>query len=130
MSKAARAPKLRWIALGALAVFGLYQLAGPSSSSSSSSSSPTSAVDLAAADTTPFPDDVWAHAKDPETNVEVLGVGRHSATIIFIHGLGGNAEIVLPLVARLRPKLWQVAWVLPNRYASPLTAAVAVQSSS
>ncbi|GAA5936750.1 hypothetical protein JCM3775_000187 [Rhodotorula graminis] len=115
MSKAARSPKLRWIALGALAVFGLYHLAGPSSSSSSStSSSPASGLAFAAADETPFPDEVWAHAKDPETDVEVLGVGRHSATIIFIHGLGGNAEIVLPLVARLRPKLWQVAWVLPN----------------
>lgn len=81
MSKAARSPKLRWIALGALAVFGLYHLAGPSSSSSSP---PSSGLAFAAADQTPFPDEVWAHAKDPETDVEVLGVGRHSATIIFI----------------------------------------------
>lgn len=82
MSKPARAPKLRWIALGALAVFGLYHLAGPASSSSASSLSSTASLDLV--DTAPFPDEVWAHAKDPETNVEVLGVGRHSATIIFI----------------------------------------------
>ncbi|BGP38616.1 hypothetical protein JCM10450v2_002565 [Rhodotorula kratochvilovae] len=100
MAKNARPQRLRWIAFGALALFALYRF-------TSRERAPPPAA-------SPISDEVYAHAKDPETNVEVLGIGRHSATIIFVHGLGGSAEIALPLVSRLRPKLWQVAWVMPN----------------
>ncbi|BGP54804.1 hypothetical protein JCM8202_003312 [Rhodotorula sphaerocarpa] len=58
----------------------------------------------------------------PGGEVEVLGVGRHSATVVFIHGLGANAAQLAPLVRRMRPHLWQVSFLLPSSPVRPLTA--------
>ncbi|BGP37273.1 hypothetical protein JCM10449v2_001178 [Rhodotorula kratochvilovae] len=52
-------------------------------------------------------------ASRPGTDLEVLGIGRHSATVIFIQ---------LPLVERIRDKLWQVSFLLPSAPEIALTA--------
>ncbi|BGP25135.1 acyl-protein thioesterase 1 [Rhodotorula toruloides] len=66
---------------------------------------------------------MYPTASEAETDTEVLGIGRHSATVIFLHGLGGSAAMVFPLVEVVRPKLWQVSWLLPNSPLLPITAA-------
>ncbi|BGP45366.1 hypothetical protein JCM10450v2_001184 [Rhodotorula kratochvilovae] len=71
-------------------------------------------------------------ASRPGTDLEVLGIGRHSATVIFIQrvrpspapqlaltafirsGLSGSGALGLPLVERIRDKLWQVSFLLPS----------------
>ncbi|GJN87406.1 hypothetical protein Rhopal_000355-T1 [Rhodotorula paludigena] len=95
MPGAARLGRLRWIALAALSFFFLYRW----TSSSDPSPPPQGSAD------DPIPAEVYKRAREPDIDHSILGIGRHSGTIIFIH---------LPLVGRLRPKLWQVSWVLPN----------------
>ncbi|POY72955.1 hypothetical protein BMF94_4031, partial [Rhodotorula taiwanensis] len=66
--------------------------------------------------------DVWRDAQVPGGQVQVLGIGRHSASVVLIHGLGGNAAQLLEVVAKLRPELLQVAFVLPSAAPIALTA--------
>ncbi|GAA5841648.1 hypothetical protein JCM9279_000715 [Rhodotorula babjevae] len=66
--------------------------------------------------------EVQLAANVPGNDVEVLGIGRHSASAIFIHGLGSNAAQNIPLVSRLRQKLFQVSFVLPSADPLPLSA--------
>ncbi|GAA6055503.1 hypothetical protein JCM3770_006291 [Rhodotorula araucariae] len=70
----------------------------------------------------PLGPDVYRAAHVPGATVEVLGIGRHSATVIFVHGLAGNAAQTIPLVSRLRKTLWQVSFLLPSATFRPLTA--------
>ncbi|GAA5928593.1 hypothetical protein JCM3775_004575 [Rhodotorula graminis] len=55
-------------------------------------------------------------------DLEVLGIGRHSASVIFLHGLSGSGTLGLPLVERVREDLLQVSWILPSAPAVPVTA--------
>ncbi|GAA5993121.1 hypothetical protein JCM10908_001299 [Rhodotorula pacifica] len=71
--------------------------------------------------TPPLGWDVFRQAHIPGSDVEILGVGRHSATVVFVHGLGGNAAQLTPFVRRLRKHLMQVAFVLPSAKFMPLT---------
>ncbi|KAI5477129.1 hypothetical protein MNV49_006857 [Pseudohyphozyma bogoriensis] len=58
-------------------------------------------------------------ALKPGGEVIVPGIGRHSATIIFLHGLGGSSMVALPVIEIIRRELWQVTWRVPN---SPVMA--------
>ncbi|GAA5987616.1 hypothetical protein JCM10908_007137 [Rhodotorula pacifica] len=53
---------------------------------------------------------------------EVLGIGRHSSTVIFLHGLGGRVVQVMPLVEHMRTRLYQASWVLPSAPDKAITA--------
>ncbi|TNY20057.1 putative phospholipase [Rhodotorula diobovata] len=66
--------------------------------------------------------EVQLAANVPGDDVEVLGIGRHSGTVIVVHGLGANAAQNIPLVSRLRQKLFQVSFVLPSAEPVPLSA--------
>ncbi|KAK4048267.1 hypothetical protein OIO90_005886 [Microbotryomycetes sp. JL221] len=46
--------------------------------------------------------------------IYVPGAGRHTATVILMHGLGSSAEITLPPVKRIHRRLFQVSWQIPN----------------
>ncbi|BGP45370.1 hypothetical protein JCM10450v2_001188 [Rhodotorula kratochvilovae] len=61
----------------------------------------------------PFGVDIQRAANVPGGLVEVLGIGRHSATVLFVH---------IPMVSRLRKDLWQVSFLLPSAGFMPLTA--------
>ncbi|GAA5882374.1 hypothetical protein JCM3774_004323 [Rhodotorula dairenensis] len=65
--------------------------------------------------------DVFRESTVPGGEVEILGVGRHSATVVFVHGLGANAAQLTPFVRRLSKHLAQVAFVLPSAKYLPLT---------
>ncbi|KAK4047132.1 hypothetical protein OIV83_005584 [Microbotryomycetes sp. JL201] len=46
--------------------------------------------------------------------IHVPGIGRHTATVILMHGLGSSAEITLAPVRRIHRRLFQVSWQIPN----------------
>ncbi|GAA6055494.1 hypothetical protein JCM3770_006286 [Rhodotorula araucariae] len=61
-------------------------------------------------------------ASQPGADLEVLGIGRHSATVVFVHGLRGSGTLGVPLIERIRDKLWQVSFLLPSAPEIALTA--------
>ncbi|GAA5967136.1 hypothetical protein JCM8115_000937 [Rhodotorula mucilaginosa] len=65
--------------------------------------------------------ETFRQASVPGGEVEILGIGRHSATVVFVHGLGGSAAQLTPIVHKLRQHLVQVAFVLPSANNIPLT---------
>ncbi|GJN87926.1 hypothetical protein Rhopal_000881-T1 [Rhodotorula paludigena] len=73
--------------------------------------------------TPPLGWEVNNQAMEAGTDLTVLGIGRHSASVIFMHGLGGTAQLGadeiadrLEMVERLRQELWQVSFVLPSAF--------------
>ncbi|KAL8280692.1 hypothetical protein RQP46_007015 [Phenoliferia psychrophenolica] len=63
-----------------------------------------------------------SHANSASKELVVDGVGRHTGTIIFLHGLGGTPEMCMQLVNNIRPRLHQISWRLPNAGLIPVTA--------
>jgi len=55
-------------------------------------------------------------------DLRVAGIGRHSASVIFLHGLSGSGALALPLVKRLYNELLQVSFILPSAPEMPVTA--------
>lgn len=63
-----------------------------------------------------------AHTVKRDDVTEVLGIGRHSSTVIFLHGLGGKVAQIMPLVDYMRPRLYQASWVMPSAPEKAVTA--------
>ncbi|KAM0791559.1 hypothetical protein ACM66B_006006 [Microbotryomycetes sp. NB124-2] len=55
-----------------------------------------------------------ASGKKKADLVQVPGIGRHTATVVLMHGLGSSAEITLAPVRRIHRRLFQVSWQIPN----------------
>ncbi|KAL7421266.1 hypothetical protein Q5752_004151 [Cryptotrichosporon argae] len=57
----------------------------------------------------------------PLKHLKVNATGRHTATVIFLHGLGDSGHGWLPVAKMLYPSLPHVKWVLPHAPAIPIT---------
>ncbi|BGP55913.1 hypothetical protein JCM8202_005256 [Rhodotorula sphaerocarpa] len=110
MAKVTATPALRWAGIAACSLLLLVYL----------HSRRRSAVQEFTAGHTSQRDDV----------TEVLGIGRHSASIIFLHGLGGQVKQMMPVVDHMRPKLWQASWVMPTAPTVPITAVDGVETTA
>ncbi|KAG6329577.1 hypothetical protein ID866_9512 [Astraeus odoratus] len=54
----------------------------------------------------------------------VPAIKKHSATVLFVHGLGDSGHGLLPIARRLRqdPALQHIKWILPHAQERPVTA--------
>jgi predicted esterase len=48
-------------------------------------------------------------------------LGKHTATVIFAHGLGDTASGWVPLAQALRSKFKHIKWVLPTAPVQPVS---------
>nr|GAT51570.1 phospholipase/carboxylesterase [Mycena chlorophos] len=59
----------------------------------------------------------------PLASLTVPAATKHTATIIFVHGIGESASTWKPVAEKLRNDLPQVKWVLPNAPLTPFSGA-------
>ncbi|GAA5837698.1 hypothetical protein JCM3766R1_000557 [Sporobolomyces carnicolor] len=57
-------------------------------------------------------------------------VGKHTATVIFAHGLGDTAAGWIPLARELQPKFKHVKWVLPTAPEQPVSINMGMRMTS
>jgi len=67
----------------------------------------------------------------PLPNPVVLpALGKHTATVIFAHGLGDSAAGWVPLARELREKFKHVKWVLPTAPEQPVSINMGMRMTS